>query len=160
MKLHLLYPLSMLILLNAPVNAQDSFPEITFEGLVDVRAVRSSDQRGWIDRGLGKTRYGADADGGRSSLRFSEASLVANMRFSWDLTAMAHFKFDPEQKNTIDMVEAFINYDPVSTSRWRFHAKAGMFFPPISLEHGDIAWTSPYSLTPSAINTWVGEEVK
>lgn len=140
--------------------AQDSFPEISFQGLVDVRAVRGSGQQNWLDRGLGKTRYGSEPDGARSALALSEASLIADVQFSWDLTAMAHIKFDPEQKNTIDLVEAFIKYAPVSTSPWRVRAKAGMFFPPISLEHGDIAWTSPYSLTPSAINTWVGEEIK
>jgi hypothetical protein len=146
--------------LSYNASAQDSFPEISFEGLVDVRAVQGSGQSNWLDRGLGKTRYGTASDGSRSSIQFSEASLIANVRFSWDLTAMAHIKFDPEQKNAVDLVEAYIKYDPVSTSPWRIHAKAGMFFPPISLEHSDVAWTSPYSLTPSAINTWVGEEIK
>src|SRR5262249_60757069 len=38
--------------------------------------------------------------------------------------------------------------------------KAGAFFPTISLENDDIGWTSPYTLTPSAINTWIGEELR
>ena len=38
--------------------------------------------------------------------------------------------------------------------------KAGAFFPTISLENDDIGWTSPYTLTPSAINSWIGEELR
>ena len=38
--------------------------------------------------------------------------------------------------------------------------KAGAFFPAISLENDDLGWTSPYTLTPSAINSWIGEELR
>lgn len=152
--------LSATVLLSLSVKAQDSFPEFSFEALVDVRAVRGSGQSTWLDRGLGKTRYGTSQSGDRSSFQFSEASLVAHAQLNWELAAMAHIKFDPEQKNKIDLVEAFLTYTPSSTSAWRWRGKMGMFFPPISLEHSDVAWTSPYSLTPSAINTWVGEEIK
>src|SRR5258705_6925122 len=51
-------------------------------------------------------------------------------------------------------------YRPVSTSAFRWSIKAGAFFPPISLENTEIGWTSPWTLTPSAINTWVGEELR
>ncbi len=43
---------------------------------------------------------------------------------------------------------------------WRWSLKLGAFYPPISLENTDVGWTSPWTLTPSAINTWVGEELK
>ena len=36
----------------------------------------------------------------------------------------------------------------------------GAFFPPISLENDGIGWTSRWTLTPSAINSWVGEELR
>src|SRR5258705_9405197 len=51
-------------------------------------------------------------------------------------------------------------YRPVSTSAFRWSIKAGAFFPPISLENTEIGWTSPWTLTPSAINAWVGEELR
>jgi hypothetical protein len=38
--------------------------------------------------------------------------------------------------------------------------KAGAFFPTISLENDDIGWTSPYTLTPSAVNSWIGDELR
>lgn len=36
----------------------------------------------------------------------------------------------------------------------------GAFFPPVSLENTNLAWTSPYTISSSAINTWVGEELR
>ena len=38
--------------------------------------------------------------------------------------------------------------------------KAGLFFPHISRENVGVAWTSPYTITPSAVNSWVGEEIR
>ena len=49
---------------------------------------------------------------------------------------------------------------PHRCSRWRWSLQAGAFFPPISLENDAVGWTSPWTLTPSAINSWVGEEVR
>jgi hypothetical protein len=42
----------------------------------------------------------------------------------------------------------------------RFKVKLGAFHLPASLENRDIGWITPYSLTPSAINTWFGEELR
>ncbi len=39
-------------------------------------------------------------------------------------------------------------------------ARAGLMWPPVSLEHGGGEWPVNESITPSAINSWIGEEVK
>ena len=64
------------------------------------------------------------------------------------------------KKTFIDFTEAYLRYRPVSLSRWRWSVQAGAFFPPVSLENTDIGWASPWTITPSAINTWVGEELR
>jgi hypothetical protein len=38
--------------------------------------------------------------------------------------------------------------------------KLGAFFPPISQENDAVGWTSPWTLSPSAIDSWVGEELR
>ena len=38
--------------------------------------------------------------------------------------------------------------------------RAGQFFLPTSRENKDLFWTSPYTVTYSAINTWIGQEVR
>jgi hypothetical protein len=57
-------------------------------------------------------------------------------------------------------VEAFVRYAPEPRPWLRVQARGGMFFPPISLEHTGVAWSTEHTLTPSAINAWVGEEVR
>jgi hypothetical protein len=41
-----------------------------------------------------------------------------------------------------------------------FGAQGGVMNVPFSLEHQGPAWTSPYTLTPSAANSWLWEEVR
>jgi hypothetical protein len=36
----------------------------------------------------------------------------------------------------------------------------GAFYPPFSLENGDRGWESPFTYSYSAINTWIGEEIR
>jgi hypothetical protein len=68
----------------------------------------------------------------------------------------ANPRFSPE----VGVIEAYVRYRPVSTGAWRGSLRAGMFFPPVSLENTGVGWTSPWTLTPSAINSWVGEELR
>ena len=49
---------------------------------------------------------------------------------------------------------------PAAAGPVSWSVKTGAFFPTISLENDDLGWTSPYTLTPSAINSWIGEELR
>ncbi len=136
-------------------------PDFTFNALLDARLVKTDDNIGWLDAGLGKARYGGDSNGeARTLFRFAEASAVIRSRFSLSTAGKLHLKADSEQTQGIDVVESFISYRPVSTSATKIKARAGVFFPPISLENNQLAWTSPYSISSSAINSWVGEELR
>jgi len=154
--------LTLLVSLSTTaVYADENFPEFKFGGLLDFRLVKSDDTVSWMDNGLGKTRYGADANGSSRSLgRLAGAALVMSSRFSWDYKGHLVLKYDPEQKDSVDVLEGFVSYAPIATSSYRFKSRIGAFFPPVSLENKGVAWTSPYTITPSAINSWVGEEIK
>jgi hypothetical protein len=41
-----------------------------------------------------------------------------------------------------------------------FRLRAGQFFLPTSRENTDRLWSSPYTISFSALNTWIGEEVR
>lgn len=157
-----LKPLFLLaILAPTKLYAQDSFPEFNFTGYADARISYSSGEPSWFDRGLGKTRYGSDANGNDEiRLNLAEAALLIDTKYTWDLSSFINIKFDPEQTNNVDLVEAYFKYSKLMDAGFRFEARLGSFYPHISLENYDIAWTSPYSITPSAINAWIGEEVK
>ncbi|MDX1582656.1 MAG: hypothetical protein R3338_03570 [Thermoanaerobaculia bacterium] len=42
----------------------------------------------------------------------------------------------------------------------KLRVRAGAFFLPTSREHVDALWENPYSITPSALNAWMGEELR
>lgn len=150
-----------LFLTAAPSLADDGPPRVDFHGLIDLRAVQTDEQTGWLDRGLGKSRFGGKrGEGDRMTGGLGEASLIVRPRFTWEIAGHLHLKIDKDQKSPIDVVEAFATWRPVSTSAWQFRARAGAFFPPVSMENIDTAWQSPYTITWSAINSWIGEEVR
>jgi hypothetical protein len=135
----------------------DLFSRDRFSGIADVRLAASEGERSWTDGGFGKTRSGGGDDG----LHLGDASLVWKPRLSWSLGATIDVRLDPEDEaRPVDVVEAFATFKPTPRSATRAQVRAGLFYPPISLEHGGVAWTVTDTITPSAINSWVGEEVK
>lgn len=131
--------------------------EFSFDGYADLRILAPSDERSWVDGGLGKTRFG---DEHNSPDMHVEAAGAMTVELFPELIGTAVMRIEPTQKVFADFLEAYVRYRPISTSAWRFTLKGGAFFPGISLENTDIGWTSPWTLTPSAINSWVGEELR
>ena len=67
---------------------------------------------------------------------------------------------EPQTRSVVDALETYLRYDDAGARLYRWSVKAGAFFPTISLENDDLGWTSPYTLTPSAINSWIGDELR
>lgn len=128
---------------------------VEVRGFVEARATTTPDERAWRDGGLGKTRFGDgdDALGGNAALNVSWQASDA-------LLLSASGQYVPDLKPDADLLDAWVRWRPVSTSPWRFSATAGMFFAPISMENDGVGWTSPWTITPSAIDSWVGEELR
>jgi hypothetical protein len=132
--------------------------DFSFQGYVDARLIAPPNEQSWLDGGLGKLRFGS-AHGGLTA-RFVEAVGEASWWVTPELDTVAVIRAEPEQRTGLDALEAYARYRPVSTESWQWSVKAGAFFPPISLENDDVGWTSPYTLTPSAIDSWVGDELR
>ena len=130
----------------------------SFEGYLDARIVFPSSEKSWIDGGLGKFRFG---DGQPSpNIRAAEAVGQGALDLSNTVVAVTSVRLEPEQRTGADVLEAYLAWRPRSINGWRLTAKAGAFFPSISLENEDIGWSSPYTITSSAINSWIGEELR
>ncbi|HET7064784.1 MAG TPA: hypothetical protein VFI49_10975 [Rudaea sp.] len=125
-------------------------------GFADFRLVSAAGETSWTQGGLGKTRYG----GGDDSARVGGAAVVASWHPAPAWLAVADLRYEPQADSTFALVEAYLRYRPVSTDPWRWSFKLGEFFPPISLETDGVAWTSIWTIAPSAVNTWVGEELR
>ncbi|HKE43602.1 MAG TPA: hypothetical protein VKB41_03585 [Steroidobacteraceae bacterium] len=125
--------------------------------LVDVRFVSTDVERSFTQGGIGLGRFDESHDGpelGRLSFDY-RASLAETL--DAHVTAGTYADRD---KNPLDLTEAFLEWRPYPSSAWRWRTRLGAFYPPISLENRDSGWQSPYSLSPGAINTWLGEELR
>jgi hypothetical protein len=129
---------------------------LEFHGFADYRLVAPPSETSWVNGGLGKTRFG----GGGAEGRFGAAGLVGSAQLTPALLAVADLQVTSSDSAEVALAEAYLRYRPVSITRWRYAVKAGEFFPPVSIENQAIGWTSPWTITPSAINSWVGEELR
>jgi hypothetical protein len=129
--------------------------EFSFSGFADARFVSEPKTTDWLHGGLGKFRTGGDT----AEMMFQGAGQgVLSLDDSLSLIAVA--KADEETVNGLDALEAYLSWHPAGEGALSWLVKAGAFFPTISLENDDIGWTSPYTITWSAINTWIGEELR
>lgn len=145
--------------------AQDDSPRFTVGGVLDTRFVRTDLTRSWLDGGQGKARYGTLSGDEAELARLAQAALLLDAELSEVVAAHAQVKVDAEpdhmlRRGRVGLVEAFASYRPELTPAFRLRTRAGLFFPPVSLEHTLRGWNTPYTVTPSAINTWIGEEVR
>ena len=67
---------------------------------------------------------------------------------------------EPRQRTGVDRAGRLSHLASAPRGRVSWSLKTGAFFPTISLENDDLGWTRPYTLTPSAINSWIGEELR
>ncbi len=130
--------------------------DFQFEFYGDLRLVAPPSTGAYLDGELGKLRYGDD-DGA-----FQPGDLVGEgrARISPELMVTATARANAEYGPAVDLLEAYARYSPVSANRWHWSVKVGAFFPPLSLENDQVGWTSFWTITPSAINSWVGEELR
>lgn len=132
--------------------------DFSFDGYVDARMVVPSGEKSWIDGGLGKFRFGAGQPS--PNFRFAEAVGQGAVAVTSELHGVVLARLEPEDRAGVDLIESYVSWLPEASGALRWSAKAGAFMPPASLENDDLGWTSPYTLTPSAINSWVGNELR
>jgi hypothetical protein len=152
-------PLLLLLLAHIPAHAMDSGIDgidAGIDGYADIRLVTPTGERSWLEGGLGKLRYGE----GDANFQFAELAAQGHVLITPELSAVVLLRVSPYQRTPVDVLESYVRYRPVSTTPWRWSVTVGAFFPPISLENTEIGWTSYWTLTPSAINSWVGDELR
>jgi hypothetical protein len=139
----------------------DLFSREAFVGRLDLRFAAGDGEQSWLNGGFGKTRFGGDADGDyKLHAKVAEASVEWRPRFNWEWQAVVGAQVQQGQSKDIDLGEAYLQYKPVPSGETRFSARAGLYWPYISLEHDAPLWSVSRTITPSAINAWIGEEVK
>ena len=140
-----------LLVAIAPACAAD------WELSLDLRAVSSDGRTSFLDNGQGKLRFDEDHQGIQ----------LGRLRAAWNQPLgevfSAHVEastWDDDDKNPIDLTEAYLEYRPYPRAGWRTRVRLGAFYPPMSLENRATGWETPYTITPSAISSWIGEEIR
>lgn len=139
--------------------------EYTWHGLIDLRYVNvTNDQSvdlnevtGFLNADYGKFRFDNNSD-------FSLAQLAFNLSLDWENNFSARIVSNgylDGVKDAVGFTEAYLKYSGLANdSGIRYDLRAGIFYPRISMENFVTGWNSPYTLTYSAINSWIGEEVR
>ena len=118
-------------------------------------------EESWLDEGFGKLSTSGSNDGDWRARPFlNEANLIWQPRFSWSLSATVVGTFQGGERNEAGISEAYLSFKPMRGAATRVSARAGLMWPPVSLEHEGADWHVRDSITPSAINSWIGEEVR
>jgi hypothetical protein len=143
-----------------PANAEPRlFTPDTFELSGDLRLVAVDGEKSWVDGGFGKLRSGSDGDL-RVRPQLGNASLVWKPQFTWSLGATVVGSLQGGQRTEAGLSQAYLTFRPMRSGKLAFSARAGLMWPPVSLEHEGADWHVKDSITPSAINSWIGEEVR
>lgn len=94
-------------------------------------------------------------------LAFDHAALEWKPSFGFAVSGDVSLLAQPHVEHALDLGEAYLKFKaPPTAAGLKISARLGVFYPPVSLEHDGVAWTTPDMLSGSALNSWVGEEVK
>lgn len=141
-----LAPIVFLFIPALPLCAQP----LQIHGFVTARTMRAqSEQTSWVDGGSGRFERGS---GGIAQVG------IDYMPAQWLLVhadGIARTSTIAGSGKKAGWIQA---YADVFNDKWRL--RAGSFWLPTSRENIDPLWTSRYSLTYSALNTWIGQEVR
>jgi hypothetical protein len=72
---------------------------------------------------------------------------------------LARNEADGSHRGRVGVVEAYLEQN-IRRGSDRVHLMEGAFFLPTSRENVDSLWESPYTITSSALNSWLGEELR
>lgn len=132
--------------------------EFRATGFGDLRFIAAPTSDSYLDGGLGKLRFGEDDP--HPGLKLGDFVAEGTVKFDSEWLLQADVRASPRYGAAVDLLEAFAQYTPKSNSEWSWSARVGAFFPPLSLENEQTGWSTFWTVTPSAINSWIGSEVR
>ncbi len=147
----------------APVAAEPA-PQSWITAYANAELAGADGEQSWLKGDYGKARFGGNQPGGTGDFvvrpHLTEAGLVLTPHLGWAFGGTVAVIAQDGQDHAVDLSEAFLTYRPMPLGKLHVSARAGLFWPTVSLEHGGPEWAVRDTITPSAINSWIGEEVK
>ena len=140
-----------------PADGSDAPNRYQLRAGIDVSYINASGYTSWTEGFVGKLLY----DDNNEDLKISQAFVDANFQLTDTLKAHAVVDaYDDGIGSIVGFTQAYIEWRPVPRSKNRYRLKVGAFYPHMSLENVSAGWNSPYTMSFSAINTWIAEELR
>jgi len=155
---------AVLLFFGAIATVTAASAEVTVTGFVVGRVTGVESQSSWLEDGLGRLRVGAGSAGDSEEHVLGTAHFaidVSTRRFGAYVQGVA--RAEPGgagNAKAAGIVEAYVEGKLQLRQADRLRFRLGQFFLPTSRENVEELWSSPYTLTYSAINAWIAEEVR
>ncbi len=146
------------MLLVAPGKTAELTSWLELQAKAEFGWVQHSEQNNnlgpWWQHGTGQLATSDD--------RLTTGPILAAVQINSDspFSARLHLSHQAALDAASGITEAWLQYQPLPIDGYRFKARAGWFYPALSLENTDVVWSSPYTSTFSAINSWYAEELR
>jgi len=146
----------------APLISTASQPQGFSGKLSTVVLYQDPAQQSWTNGGLGRL-YAGDDDSDRTNLS-GEIQLGYRAFIGERFEVSGHIQgrdvSDSDYREHLGIVELKARYLLPVSEKDRFLFTAGQFFLPTSMENKSAFWDSPYTITYSSLNSWIGEEFR
>ena len=153
---------ALLLLVATPLIADAG--DLTVQGYAALRGVGVNSQPSWRDGAFGRVTVGATSSEDDDSYAVGKLHLALDWQPSPFFGAYVHVagRAEPSQVDgeELGVIEAFLHASVPAGGSGSLNFQLGHFFLPTSRENVELAWSSPYTLTLSALNSWVGEEMR
>ncbi|MFT6269189.1 MAG: hypothetical protein ACJAVV_002013 [Alphaproteobacteria bacterium] len=108
----------------------------------------------WQNKGTGLIR------GEKNGVQWLQGFVAGSYSISpnWQDKAVINAYADGEKK--LGFTQAYLQYKPLSPNNIKFKSRIGTFYPEMSVENISEGWLSPYTYKQSAINSWIGKELR
>jgi hypothetical protein len=144
--------------------AVDQQSSVWMRALLDVRAVGGGPAPSWTDRGPGKLRYGGSntPDGFQRSTRLtlSQAAVQISAALPLGIRGQVQVNMEPDIADGYHpwLVEAFLRREWADDSGG-WGVQSGVMHLPFALENVGPAWSPEYSISSSALDNWLWEDI-
>ena len=137
------------------------FGREAWRGMAEIGLGAADGERSWVDGGFGKTALSGSAEGDwKTDAGLTQAVLEWRPQFSFAASAVISVQWQKHVHPGLDLDEGYLKLRAPPMGEGRWSGRIGLFYPPVSLEHGGVGWTTQDLISASALNTWIGEEVK
>ena len=132
--------------------------------LLDVRLVSGGPAPSWTDGGPGKMRYGGSfTDSGfqrATRVVMSQAALQVGAFLPWGLRAQAQVNIEPDIADNYKpwLIEATLRKE-WGDERLGWGLQGGVMHVPFSLENSGPAWSPEFTISDSALDNWLWEDI-